>query len=347
MRVGVVGTLCAAALSLGSLPGAAAADTLGYCDPANTQFDPVDVPKGGSASVPAPGVTERTVVLAGVRTRLLEAGNRNSPTAVVFLHGSPGSAADWAGLMSQVAASGTRAIAFDLPGFGHSEPVWQLPKTLVAATDHLEAALDQLGIRNVHLVAHDLGGPIGLEWASRHPDRLRSATLIDTGLLLGYKHHQLAQISRTPDVGELFWLQLTRAFFNVGIQQGQSLSRPLPLEFVNRLYDDLDRETRCAIIASYRAADEPEINAFAEHQASVLAADASRPALVIWGEGDPYLPAAMAERQRQGFPSAQVEVFSDSGHWPFADNPGRTADLLVPFINRAVAGRKHFRPERR
>jgi pimeloyl-ACP methyl ester carboxylesterase len=192
-------------------------------------------------------------------------------------------------------------------------------------------------VQEVHLVVHDLGGPIGMEWGARHPDRLKSATLIDTGLLLGYKHHQLAQISRTPDVGELFWLQLTRPFFLFGVQQGQSPSRPLPLDFANRLYDDLDRETRCAIIASYRAADEPEINAFAEHQASVLAQDPSRPALVIWGAGDPYLPVEMAERQRQGFPSAQVEVFEDSGHWPFADNPDRAKSLIIPFLERAVA----------
>jgi pimeloyl-ACP methyl ester carboxylesterase len=337
MRLGVASTLCAAALALLILPAGASADVLGYCDPANTQYDPLDVPKSGSASVAAPGVSERVANLAGVETRILEAGDASSDTAVVFLHGSPGSSADWTRLISGVAGSGTRAVAFDMPGFGHAAPSWGRPTTLAAATDYLDSALDQLGIRNVHLVVHDLGGPIGMEWAARHPDRLRSATLIDTGLLLGYKHHQLAKISRTPELGELFWLQMTRPFFLVGIQQGQSLTRPLPLAFANRLYDDLDRETRCAIIASYRAADEPEINSFAEHQASVLAQDPARPALVIWGAGDPYLPVAMAERQRQGFPSARVEVFPDSGHWPFADNPDRAAALILPFIRDAVA----------
>jgi pimeloyl-ACP methyl ester carboxylesterase len=337
MRVRMV-TLCVAALAaLGVvLPGGAGADTLGYCDPASTQYDPVDVPEEGSAAVPVPGVTESTVDLAGVRTRLLEAGDPNSDTAVVFLHGSPGSGADWASLLPLVVSDGARAIAFDLPGFGHAAPIWDGSPSLDKAARYLEAAFDQLGVRRVHLVVHDIAGPIGMEWGSRHPKQLRSATLIDTGLLLGYKHHQLAQISRTPDEGELFWLQMNRVEFNFGIQQGQTPTRPLPFDFVNRLYDDLDRETRCAIIAMYRSSDEPEINAFAEHQAQVLARNPKRPALVIWGAGDPYLPVSMADRQREGFPSARVEVFQDSGHWPFADNPDRTRDLVVPFITGAV-----------
>ena len=325
-----------AAVAAFALPAPASADTLGYCDPAATQFDPVDVPKQGSASVPVPGVQERTIDLNGVRTRLLEAGDPEAETAVVFL--SPGGAADWATLLPLVTSANVRAIAFDLPGFGHAEPTWGASQRLDAAASYLEGALIQLGVREVHLVVHDIGGPPGMEWGARHPKQLRSVTLIDTGLLLGYRHHQLAQISRQPDVGEAFWLQMNRAEWNFGVQQGQTPQRPLPLDFANRLYDDFDRETRCATIGVYRSTDEPEINAFAQRQASILAQQPNRPALVIWGAGDPYLPAEMANRQREGFPSARVEIFGDSGHWPFADNPDRTRELVVPFILNAIAG---------
>jgi pimeloyl-ACP methyl ester carboxylesterase len=336
MRGGVV-TLCAGAL-LGmaiALPVGAGADTLGYCDPASTQYDPADVPAGGSAPVVVPGVRQSDLVLAGIRTRVLEAGDSADGTAVVFL--SPGGGADWAELLPLVASGGGRAIAIDLPGFAHAEPLWDTETSVEEGADFLDAALRQLGVRNVHLVVHDVGGPMGLEWGARHPSRLRSATLIDTGLLLGYRHHQLAQISRTPDVGEAFWLGMNRASWNLGIQNGQSPTRPLPLDFANRLYDDFDRETRCATITVYRSDDEPEINAFAQRQADILARWRDRPALVIWGAGDPYLPAEMASRQTEGFPSAHIEIFEDSGHWPFADNPGRTRELVVPFITQAIA----------
>jgi pimeloyl-ACP methyl ester carboxylesterase len=159
-------------------------------------------------------------------------------------------------------------------------------------------------------------------------------------VLLGYRHHGLAQMSRPPELGELFWAQMTRATWNAGIQNGQSPTRPLPFDYANRLYDDFDRETRCAIIALYRSAEESEVDARARRQAEVLARRTDRPALVIWGANDPYLPVEMANRQREAFPSAKIEIFEDSGHWPFADNPERTRELLVPFVRQAVAKRR-------
>src|SRR5688500_7902461 len=56
----------------------------------------------------------------GLRTRVLEAGSARDEEAAVFLHGSPGSADDWADLLPRVGAF-TRAIAFDLPGFGKAD----------------------------------------------------------------------------------------------------------------------------------------------------------------------------------------------------------------------------------
>lgn len=259
------------------------------------------------------------------------------------MHGTPDSSADFAGLIRRFAAGPTHAVAFDMPGFGHAEDAWGQPATPDAAVSFLEVALRRLGIRRVHLVAHDVGGFVGLEWASRHPKRLRSATLIDTGLLLGYEHSQLAQITRSPG-GEQFWQQFNRASFSAGIQDGQSADKQLPPEFVNRLYDDLDRETRCAIIKLYRAVDAPEIRDLARHQAKVLRRWERRPALVLWGRNDPYLPVELAHRQRRGFPSVELKIFEQSGHWPFVDFPRTTRKLVVPFIRKAIRHDRMRRP---
>jgi pimeloyl-ACP methyl ester carboxylesterase len=44
-----------------------------------------------------------------------------------------------------------------------------------------------------------------------------------------------------------------------------------------------------------------------------------------------------AERQREFFPQAQVKIFDDSGHWPFADNSERVAEIVIPFIRQALS----------
>ena len=326
------------ALPLGTTEAAAAPPLGDYCDPSATVFDPPDVPPEGSGPVNIDGVRERTITVDGVKTRLLESGRRGADTAVVFMHGSPGSSADLANLLPRVSGRHNRAIAIDGPGYGQAEDVWGRPKTVEPAVRFIERSLRKLDVRDVHLVGHDVGGAAGLEWASRHPARLRSATLIDAGMLFNYRHHNLAQISRTPGAGEAFWAGINRAAWNVGIQEGQSPDRPLPPEFTNRLYDDLDRETRCTIIDLYRGTDEPEIDQLARDQAKALRQRKRRPALVIWGERDPYLPVKHAEEQKRGFPSAKIKIFGDSGHFPFADNPKRTKRLIVPFLRDAVAG---------
>ena len=53
---------------------------------------------------------------------------------------------------------------------------------------------------------------------------------------------------------------------------------------------------------------------------------------MIWGGGDPYLPASYAERQRECLPRAEVHVLPQSGHWPFADDPAEVERLLLDFL---------------
>jgi pimeloyl-ACP methyl ester carboxylesterase len=59
---------------------------------------------------------------------------------------------------------------------------------------------------------------------------------------------------------------------------------------------------------------------------------------VIWGAGDPYIPARYAERQRDFFPNAQIHLLRASGHWPYVDDPERVAAIAVPFLCSATRG---------
>ena len=61
-----------------------------------------------------------------------------------------------------------------------------------------------------------------------------------------------------------------------------------------------------------------------------------RPALVLWGGHDPFVPVEQAERQRETFPSAEVVVLDESGHWPHIDDPESAAGVVVPFLQRQL-----------
>ncbi|MFL5817893.1 MAG: alpha/beta fold hydrolase [Conexibacter sp.] len=277
------------------------------------------------ATAPVPAVTRTRIRAGGTQPRLLQAGPADASEAVVFVHGNPGSCDDWERLAGAVGASGVRALALDLPDFGETIAPAGFVHDVPTHAGFLQEALDVLGVERVHLVIHDFGGPIGLVWAAMHIDRVASVTLVNTGILPGYRWHRLARVWRTPVLGELFQaISHPRVLRRMLPRQEP---RGLPAEFLDRVH--YGKRTRRAVLELYRATDDP--GAAATEFAAFMASQ-DIPALVVWGEHDAYLPSSYAERQRDAFPSADVHILSASGHWPFADAPETVERLLVEFV---------------
>lgn len=279
------------------------------------------------------GAAERSSLLVGgTRTRLVQAGPADAAEAVVFVHGNPGSADDWERLAGAAGAAGHRAVAFDLPDFGETIAPDGFEHDVPGYATFLDEGLAELGVERAHLVIHDFGGPIGLVWAMMRPDAVASVTLIDTGLMPGYRWHSLARIWRTPVAGEIFQATATRPLFRLLVNRGEP--RGLPRDFVETMYDHYDRRTRRAVLKLYRATPDP--GGMSENLIELFR-PRDIPALVIWGEGDAYLPASFAHEQEKAFPSAEVHVLPASGHWPYADAPETVERLLVDFLSRVGA----------
>ncbi len=301
------------------------------------QLQPLSGAHADGAPTPACVVTTRPTI-DGLVTPVSSVGDPNSTEAVVFVHGNPGSRRDWDDLLTRV-ASFARAVALDMPGFGRAERPPDFSYTVEGYARFLGSALDQLGIERAHLVLHDFGGPWGLEWAIGSPDALASAVLINTGALVDYRWHYLAKIWRTRGAGEAFQATTTRSGLRMALRHGNP--RGLPRAFVDRMYDHVDAGTTRAVLSLYRATDDP--GAVGRTHADALK-PLDRPALVVWGAHDPYIPVALAERQREAFPSAEIAILEESGHWPFADDPEGVGRHVEPFLRTVVAGDRTSAP---
>jgi pimeloyl-ACP methyl ester carboxylesterase len=265
----------------------------------------------------------------GVRTEFAEVGPADASEAVVFLHGNPGSHHDWDDLLPRV-ASFARGVAFDLPGYGRADRPKELDYSGGMYASAIGIGLAELGIERAHLVMHDLGGT-GLLWALTSPGAFASAVLIDTGILIDFRWHITARLYRAPLLGELFALATTERAFRAFIRRYNPQPRQLPDEFVERVWREYDLGTRRAALRFYRRTPPSVMEPLAPALARL-----DRPALVVWGAHDPAVPVEQAERQRRSFPSAEVVVFEDSGHWPHIDDPERAAATIVPFLQRQL-----------
>jgi pimeloyl-ACP methyl ester carboxylesterase len=277
-------------------------------------------------------LADAAVTVDGVSSPLLQAGDVGATEAVVFVHGNPGPKEDWQDLLQRTGAF-ARAVAPDMPGYGSADK----PATFDYSSDgyarHLAGILDHLQITKVHLVMHDFGGAWGLLWAVQHPDAFASATLINTGILLDYRWHRLARIWRTRGVGEAFMASTTKPAFRMLLSHDNPLLSP---SAVDRLYE-MSRSwpTKRAVLKLYRATPASAMGALRE---PVRALD--RPALVVWGTDDVYIPWQQADRQRESFPSASIELLEGLGHWPFLEDPARVAELVIPFLREQVSVRE-------
>jgi pimeloyl-ACP methyl ester carboxylesterase len=269
--------------------------------------------------------------ISGVNTPTYDTGPRDRDEAIVFVHGNPGPSDDWDRLAPR-AAEFARVIAMDMPGYGRADRPPDFEYTVAGYGRHLGACLVELGITRAHLVLHDFGGAWGLAWAVEQPDALASVTLINTGILTGYRWHKYARIWQTPIVGELFQAAASAPLMQMALDRDNP--RPMPRSFVDRVMRHADWGHKRAVLRLYRASRDVG-RAFAPLRAGAKRLDV--PVCVVWGDGDSYLPVEYAERQREHFPRAEVHVLHGLGHWPFIDDPDAVESVVLPFLRDQTA----------
>ena len=101
---------------------------------------------------------------------------------VLLLHGVPSSSFLYRKMLPELAGQGFRAVSFDFPGVGLSDKPKDLDYGWHSLAKWVGRVVDALELPPVHLVLHDIAGPIGGEWAIQNPVKVRSITITNTPL---------------------------------------------------------------------------------------------------------------------------------------------------------------------
>ena len=121
----------------------------------------------------------------------------NGKPVVIFLHGSGFDHTTWNLQSRFFAFRDYSALALDLPGHTNSEgPPLESIEQMAEWLNDVVTALD---IDNISLVAHSQGCLIALEYASRYPERLRSVSLVTSGLATPVNDALLTAAQENPD----------------------------------------------------------------------------------------------------------------------------------------------------
>jgi haloalkane dehalogenase len=257
---------------------------------------------------------------------------------VVLLHGDP----TWGYLYRHfipALSQHHRCIVPDHMGMGKSAvPPEPYPYRLHHHIANLESLILHLDLRNITLLVHDWGGPVGLGFAIRHPQRIKRLILTNTWAFApwpGPVFPRLLAMIRSPR-GEKFVLE--RNGYLEPALSGTTLHTENLTETVMDAYRAPfpSPETRLALLCWTRDIPVNETDpSFAEMRRieSSLPQFVTIPILLIWGMQDPILPVSILHRWQQLYPHAITHEIEDASHFLQEDAPAQIIEKIELFLH--------------
>jgi len=243
----------------------------------------------------------------------------SGPT-VLMLHGIGGGHLAFAPQVETLAGSGYRAVAWDMPGYGHSAPIE--PYTFKGLAQSCLALVDSLQCERVTLLGHSMGGMVALEFALRHPERVERLVLCATTASFGkpdgdWQREFVAQRTAPLDAGqsmaELAEVLVPRMIGPGSLPEGVKLATHcmglVPAATYRRALECLVTFDRRAGLASIQV-----------------------PTLVIAGEHDPNSPPAAVKKLADAIPRSTYLEMRGIGHLQNLEAPDEFDGLLLNFL---------------
>jgi pimeloyl-ACP methyl ester carboxylesterase len=250
----------------------------------------------------------------GQNLAYLDIGGEANP--LLLLHGLTDSSLSFSGIAALL--PGRRLIIPDLRGHGSSAS----PNVGYSLADFAVDArllLLKLGIGFVAVAGHSLGGMVAQRLAGLFPEMIERLILIGTSASAGSTTEALIEELEALDSLDPNGEFMMRWYSNPGT---------VPKEFLAKLREDASAISLGTLKQILRELGSSQ----AETPLPITA-----PALLLWGDGDPFFDFSHQEKLLNLIPQAELIRLPGHGHNPFWESPGRVAQLISGYLDRRVS----------
>ncbi len=257
---------------------------------------------------------------------------------IVFVHGTPVWSFLYREFIKRLSRS-YRCIAMDHLGFGLSDKPAGWTYRPADHARNLEYLIERLGLRDITLVVHDFGGPIGLSYALNHPHNIAGLAIFNTWMWSLCNNQEANRISRVMSgwMGRLLYRQLNfSARFLIPFATGNRarLSRSAHRHYINAAPHPDDRQGMLVCARELVGSSEWYDQLWSRR-------DRIRdlPALLLWGLKDPGVRSGVFDLARwQGvFASAETITFPEAGHFVQEEEAPAAIDALMMFMRKLTS----------
>jgi pimeloyl-ACP methyl ester carboxylesterase len=258
---------------------------------------------------------------------------------LVCIHGFPTSSWDWHRVWPDLIKR-FRVIAADMIGFGLSDKPKDYAYSIHDQATLHERLLQGLGVRHIHILAHDYGDTVAQELLARSEDRRRdgvggieiaSVCFLNGGLFPETHRPRLIQKLLLSPVGFLVGRLVSEAAFRRSFSAifGQN-TRPSDEELRDfwSLITFNDGTAVAHKIIHY-------MRERRHHRARWVGVllTTKVPLRLINGPADPVSGAHAAARYRELVPSPDVVLLDGIGHYPQIEDPSGVTDAFLAFVS--------------
>jgi haloalkane dehalogenase len=254
---------------------------------------------------------------------------------LVMLHGNPTWSFHYRTLIAEFRNT-HRVIAPDHMGCGLSDKPQDYPYTLEQHIANLEALLDSLKLERMTLFLHDWGGPIGMGYAVRHPERVKRFVVFNTAAFPAARIPFRINVCKLPIFGALAVRGLN-AFAGLAPSMAcAKQERMTPAVKAGYLAPYDSYAHRIAILRFVQDIPmQPTHPTYplVENIGRELSAFQDRPMLIIWGERDWCFTTGFLTEWQKRFPNAEVHRIPEAGHYVVED----AHEQIIPWVREFFA----------
>lgn len=249
---------------------------------------------------------------------------------ILFVHGTPTWSFDYRNIIKKLKVD-FRCVAIDHIGFGLSDKPEHYDYSTQNHSKTLQKFIIEEQLQNITLVVHDFGGPIGLNLAIQHHEKIKNLVVFNSWLWSSKDDPdfiKLSKILKSPLLPFLYrYLNFSAKFILPKSFGDTKISKKTLTQYTKPFADKTQRNGALAFAKSLLN-DQDWFEELWNKRQSI----SSKPTLFIWGMKDSVIKPHNLDKFQSGFKNTKIVQLETCGHFPQEEQPDKVIKSITDFL---------------